>query len=117
MLACEVQLGQNVPDLIDAQYHRQSLGLARAEQVENREGLAQGVLKQEFERREGHGCGRAGEVFLGGEIEEREAQFFLADAVGRFVVGGGQLPNRADRGVLGFGGETAQLHVFEHPPS
>jgi len=38
---------------------------------------------------------RAGEVFLGGEIEEIEAQLFLADEVGRFVVVLGQLPNRA----------------------
>ena len=52
------------------------------DKVEDRPGLAQGVLEQERDGREGYRRGRAGDVFLGGEIEEIQAQLFLGDLVG-----------------------------------
>ena len=60
---------------------RERLHWAWAEEVEDRPGLPEGVLKQELEGGEDHGCGRAGDVFLRGEIEEIPAQLVFGDLV------------------------------------
>jgi len=45
-------------------------------------GLAEGVFKEKLDRAEGHGGGRAGDVFVVVEIEEILAQFLIAELIG-----------------------------------
>jgi hypothetical protein len=81
-VACQPKVAQDAPNLLHAQHNRERLRRAWANEVEDREGLAQGVLEQELDGAERHPLGRGSHVFLGVEIEEILAEFFLGEAIG-----------------------------------
>jgi hypothetical protein len=49
------------------------------------------------------------------QIEKILAQVLLRELVGRFARMLGELPHRAEIGLLGSGGQAAQLLVLDHP--
>ncbi len=101
-------------DLVEAENSWQFALLGRADEVKGGPGALQGALKEELDSAQGDGDGAGGDAFLGGEIEEVATEFVLG-ATGRGVaVVLGELLDGEEIAGLGFGGETAQLHVFEH---
>jgi hypothetical protein len=76
-----------------------------------------GMLVKELDATQSNRAGTARSLLLVFEVEEILAQFFLGDAIRGFVVVFGQLSYSADIRLLRFRGETAQLHVLNHPLS
>jgi hypothetical protein len=112
-----LELSQEMPDLVNAQDHRQLVNGAWTKEVEAGPGPTKGMLEEELDRTEGNGGGGTSDAALVVEIEEILTELFLSDQVGRLAHIQGQLLDGLEIGALGMGREAAQLHVLGHPPS
>src|SRR4051812_48158003 len=101
-------------DLVEAEDGREFVLLGRADELKGGPWSLQCALKEELDGAQGDGERAGGDAFLGGEIEEITAEFILGDEGGGFGVVLGDLMDGLNVAALGFGGETAQLHVFKH---
>ena len=110
----QAQGAQEAMHLVDAEDSGEFALLGRADEVKGRPGALQRALKEELDRTQGDGDGAGGDAFLGGEIEEIATEFILGDEGGGFAVVLGELLDGEEIAGLGFGGQAAQLHVFEH---
>ena len=101
-------------DLVKAENSGEFALLGRADEVEGGPGAVQRALEKELDGTQGDGDGAGGDTFLGGEIEEIVTEFILGDEGRGFAVVLGELLDGEEIAGLGFGRETAQLHVFKH---
>src|SRR5262249_37506308 len=103
------------PHLIDGEHVREFLLLANAEPLEGRPVTGRGVGIEELDGAVSDHERPGGELAVVLEVEEVIAELMLAEPIGRGVEVVGELPDRAEVGLLGTLAQAGELKVLEHP--
>jgi hypothetical protein len=93
------------------------LGGTRTKQVKARPGALEGDFEKELKGGDGDCRGGARETALFVESEKELAKVLIGGQVGRLAGEQRQLLDVAQIGLLGGGGQAAQLQVLGHPLS